>query len=77
MVWVCKNFLANPKSVWALDAVYGNQDEPGGQFHLSGYTHSKLIKGVEAAGFHVTYIGSVMSHSQGCILLKARKEVVP
>jgi predicted SAM-dependent methyltransferase len=73
LVWCCQNWLGHRDNGWNMDALFGNGDPPGGQHHLTGFSHSLLQLNVEDAGFHVLYVNTVFNHAQNCIHLEALK----
>jgi len=76
LLWVCRNFIQNPRPDWNMDAVFGNQAHEG-EFHKTGFTMPILINYVLEAGFEVLESSVVFSHQQDTLLVKARKSPFP
>lgn len=74
LAWCCQNFLQNQTDGWNLDAIFGNQDPPGGQFHLTGFTPATLTAKLQQAGFtgHHT-MWQPFTHNQTCIHIETCK----
>lgn len=73
LVWCCKNWLNHRTDDWHLDALFGNQDPPGGQGHQTGFTVDILVKRLQEAGFVVDTVRSIWNHNQECIYAEAHK----
>jgi predicted SAM-dependent methyltransferase len=74
LVWCCKNWLSHLDNGWNMDAIFGNQDEPGGQIHYTGFTPEILQGYLAEAGFGRTHaLWSVWNHEQNCIHVEVTK----
>lgn len=74
LVWCCKNWLASQDDGWNLDAVFGNQDPPGGQTHMTGFTELSLPRYLREAGFgNAAALWKPWTHNQMCIHVEVIK----
>lgn len=73
LIWVCHNFLRNPKTDWNLDTIFGAQTRDG-EFHQTGFTTEILTEYLISAGFTlIEPISIVWNHSQDTLHAEARK----
>ena len=71
--WCCENWLAHQNSGWDLDAIFGNQDPPGGQIHMTGFSPDMMRAYLWQAGFYAVTITPVTNHNQLCIHVETFK----
>jgi predicted SAM-dependent methyltransferase len=76
LVWCCENFLKHQDDPFARDIIFGNQDPPGGQFHMTGYTFQIMVDYLHQAGFKDCSIvyGKIWSHEQECLQFRVIKQ---
>lgn len=73
LVWCCNNWLAKQDNAWALDAIFGNQDDAG-QFHKTGFNQERLLSLVREAGFtQPVLFFEPWSHEQKCLHVEVYK----
>jgi predicted SAM-dependent methyltransferase len=74
LAWCCENWLQHRDDGWNLDALFGNQDPPGGQFHLTGFTQGILENRIREAGFRSPILFYMpWSHQQRCLRMELHK----
>lgn len=74
LIWVCKNWLKYQDSGWNMDAIFGDQSDPG-QYHKTGFTKQIMYEYLSRAGWKGREVqsGEYFSHNQNCYVFTVVK----